>query len=504
MGKTLFEIRNVSKYFSKVVANKDITFDINEGEVLAILGENGAGKSTIMKILYGLYDADQGEIKYQGKPVNIQSPKNAMAMGIAMVQQHFSLVPAHTIVENIILGNVKGTIDFKKERQKIIELSKEYNFQIPIDEKIRDLPVGVQQKVEILNALYKNAKLLILDEPTAVLVPEEIDTLMNFIKEYKNKGNSIVFISHKLKEVMEVADRIIVMRNGLNMGELKKEETDEKELSRLMIGRDLENVYNEEKILSEDISLKIEDLTYQTSQMKILDHIEFSVHKGEIFGIAGVSGNGQKSLCEALCGAISPQSGTMVLDGKELNTMSVKERIDYGLGYVAADRYQDAMIMDMSLTENMFLKSSFDKKWKKGIFVDYKSLRGYTDEKIKDYSIKASGPGDLGRSLSGGNQQKVVVAREMDLGSRFIIFDQPTRGLDLGAINYVHETILNAKKQGIGVLLISSELSEIFALSDRIAVIYQGRIQGIFHKSELDNEKIGLLMAGYYDKEARA
>ena len=493
------EIRNVTKLFSKVVANKHVSFSIDRGQVVALLGENGAGKSTIMKIVYGLYRADSGEILINGRKQTINSPRDAMALGISMIQQHFSLVGAHSVTENIILGNVKGLIDRHFYERKIQELAAEYGFDIDPAALVRDLPVGVQQKVEILKALFQKTKLLIMDEPTAVLTPQESANLMHFVRQYAAAGNSVIFITHKLKEVMDVADRIIVMRNGEVRGDVFRSETNERQLSTLMIGHELSQLqqipasfnFANEVLRFEGVSAKDKH-----GVLRLRD-LSFSVFQGEIFGIAGVSGNGQQELCEVLCGSMALASGHVFLDGRDINNLGIYERIELGMGYVPSDRQRDGMVMEMTLAENMILKSSFDSKWKTGPFLNLKLINEYAKSKIDAYSIKAPGPDALVKELSGGNQQKLIVAREVDIGTRLILFDQPTRGLDLGAIDYVHKQILQEKAEGKCILLISTDLSEIFELADRIAVIYKGTIQGIFPKAELTIEKVGLLMAGY-------
>lgn len=497
--KSFFELRNISKYFAKVIANKDVSFSIGKGEILALLGENGAGKSTIMKILYGLYRADEGKIFKEGKEIKINSPKEAISSGISMIQQHFSLVSAHSVIENIILGNVHGFIDYRKAKEEVSNLAKEYDFDIPIEEKVFDLDIGVQQKVEILKALYLKSNLLIMDEPTAVLTPDEATKLMKFVKDYTLKGNSVIFITHKLKEVMEVADRIIVMRNGKLCGDIKREETNEEELAKLMIGKEIKReVVREDMSVSEEVCLGIKEVVMKNKDNSlVLDNINFNIHKGEIFGIAGVSGNGQEELCEAISGVLNISEGSISLNGIDITKDTIRERISKGVGYAPVDRYRDGMIMDMSIAENMILKTSYDKKWVSKGLINKKFLYDYTNEAIGTYRIKATGPDSFGRSLSGGNQQKVVIAREIDCGESLLLLNQPTRGLDLGAIDNIHHIILEERKKGKAILLVSTELSEIFALSDRIAVMYKGKIMGIFKKDELDTKKIGLLMAGY-------
>jgi len=499
-----FELRNVSKYFARVVANKDISFSIQRGEVLALLGENGAGKSTVMKILYGLYKADEGQIFMDGKEQKIGSPKDAMALGISMIQQHFSLVNAHTVTENIILGNVHGVIDYDRCRKEVEELAGQYGFDIPVDVKIADLAVGVQQKVEILKALYLKTSLLIMDEPTAVLTPQESETLMQFVKEYTAKGNSVIFITHKMKEVMEVADRIIVMRNGRLTGNLTAKETNEVELARLMMGKEMVVAKREEEEDGnrKNVCLELRNVTVkQKGAMPVLDNLSFQIMEGEIFGVAGVSGNGQEELCEVICGALPVTEGSVFLKGKDITGTSVRERIGLGIGYVPVDRYRDAMVGEMTLAENMMLKTSFDRTWTRHGFLNRKKLYDHTRKAIEDFEIKAPGPDAQIRGLSGGNQQKVILAREVGNAGEMLIMDQPTRGLDLGAINNIHTSILEERRKGKGILLVSTELSEIFELCDRIAVIYKGAFMGIYHHDELTTERIGLLMAGYKEEE---
>lgn len=504
MDTPFFELRNVSKYFARVVANKDISFSIQRGEVLALLGENGAGKSTVMKILYGLYKADEGQIFMDGKEQKIGSPKDAMALGISMIQQHFSLVNAHTVTENIILGNVHGVIDYDRCRKEVEELAGQYGFDIPVDAKIADLAVGVQQKVEILKALYLKTSLLIMDEPTAVLTPQESETLMQFVKEYTAKGNSVIFITHKMKEVMEVADRIIVMRNGRLTGNLTAKETNEVELARLMMGKEMVVAKREEEEDGnrKNVCLELRNVTVkQKGAMPVLDNLSFQIMEGEIFGVAGVSGNGQEELCEVICGALPVTEGSVFLKGKDITGTSVRERIGLGIGYVPVDRYRDAMVGEMTLAENMMLKTSFDRTWTRHGFLNQKKLYDYTRKAIEDFEIKAPGPDAQIRGLSGGNQQKVILAREVGNAGEMLIMDQPTRGLDLGAINNIHTSILEERRKGKGILLVSTELSEIFELCDRIAVIYKGAFMGIYRHDELTTERIGLLMAGYKEEE---
>ncbi len=500
MVTPVVELRNVSKYFAKVIANKNVSFSVQEGEVVALLGENGAGKSTIMKILYGLYSADEGQILIGGEEKIIKSPKDAMSMGIAMIQQHFSLVPTHTVTENIILGNVHGRISLKEYDEIIRKLAENYDFEVPADVNTGDLAVGVQQKVEILKALYMNAKILIMDEPTAVLTPQESDNLMKFIKDFAAKGNSVVFITHKLKEVMEVADRIVVMRDGVVVGNVRKDETNERELAKLMIGKELvPNVqaggvdFTKTETLLELSHVSV----INKGETPMLEDVSFQLHAGEVFGIAGVSGNGQDAVCEVISGSRKVTEGDILCGGRSIKEDAIRQRIDAGIGYVPVDRYRDGLVMDMTLAENMMLKSSYSKRWTQHGLISQKTLNKYTDDIIHNHKVKATGPEEVAKSLSGGNQQKMVLAREIDVGQKIIILNQPTRGLDMGAVDRIHKSIIGEKEKGKGVLLISTELSEIFEMADHIAIMYKGKIMGIYKNGDLSTEQIGLLMAGY-------
>lgn len=495
------EIKNISKYFSKVVANQNVSFQIHKGEVLCLLGENGAGKSTIMKVLYGLYKAEEGKILVNGEEKDIISPKDAIALGISMIQQHFSLVQAHTVTENIILGNVKGRFVIKEYDKTVADLTSKYGFEVEPTAIVKNLPVGLQQKVEILKALYQNAQLLIMDEPTAVLTPQESEALMTFVKQNIAEDKAVVFITHKLREVMEVANHIVVMRNGKVVGDLQKEQTDELELSRLMIGKEIVNrIYIKDFDFDRHpIGLELNKVTIRDSKEKLLhiNNISFKVRKGEILGIAGVSGNGQEFLSNAISGYQKLDDGKIFLNGVDITKKTVRERIKMGISYVPSDRHRFGLIMTMKLYENMMLKSSFENKWVRHGLIDIKRLDAYTLDKIREYDVKATGADAIAGNLSGGNQQKIILAREVDIGSEVIIFDQPTRGLDLGAIDHIHHTILVEKGKGKAIILISTELSEIFTLSDRVAIIYKGEFVGIYRNHDLDLQKIGLLMAGY-------
>ena len=496
------EMQHITKCFSKVIANSDVSITVEKGQVVALLGENGAGKSTIMKILYGLYGMDEGKIFINGEEVTIKSPADAMSKGIAMIQQHFSLVPTHTAAENIILGNVHGHINIKQYEEKLKKIAQDYGFDVPMNIPVGKLAVGQQQKIEILKALYINTNILIMDEPTAVLTPQESEHLMEFIRNFTSKGKSVVFITHKMKEVMEVADKIVVMRNGIVVDEVDKEKTTEEELARLMIGQEIVPPVREETDFSNGKSiLKFENVTLdEKNGTRLLDKVSFEIHEGEIFGIAGVSGNGQDDLCDVISGAKIPTEGKVLFDGEDISKASIRDRIAKGLGYAPVDRYRDGMVMEMNLSENIFLKGCFDKKWLKNGFIKQKELNDYTDDIIKRHKIKATGWSDTGGSLSGGNQQKLVLGREVDIGTKLLVLNQPTRGLDMGAVDRIHHVVMQEKEEKKAILLISTELSEIFEMCDEIAVMHGGRFMGIFKNGELTTEQMGLLMAGVQKK----
>ena len=502
MSTPAVEMQHVTKCFAKVIANSDVSLKVEKGQVVALLGENGAGKSTIMKILYGLYGMDEGKIFINGEQVHIKSPADAMSKGIAMIQQHFSLVPTHTAAENIILGNVHGHINIKQHEKELKKIAQDYGFDVPMDVPVGKLAVGQQQKIEILKALYINTNILIMDEPTAVLTPQESDHLMEFIRSFTEKGKSIVFITHKMKEVMEVADKIVVMRNGVVVDEVNKIETTEEELARLMIGEEIVPPVRDES----DATKGKEVLTFENVSLvekngtQLLDKVSFSIHEGEIFGIAGVSGNGQDDLCDVISGLKTPTEGKVIFDGKDISKTSIRERNAMGIGYAPVDRYRDGMVMEMNLAENVFLKGCFDKKWIKNGFIKQKELNDYTDEIIKSHRIKATGWSDKGGSLSGGNQQKLVLGREVDIGKKLLVLNQPTRGLDMGAVDRIHHVVMNEKEEKKAILLISTELTEIFEMCDEIAVMHGGKFMGIFKNGELTTEQMGLLMAGVQKK----
>lgn len=487
------ELVGITKYFPGTVANDGIDLKVMPGEVHALLGENGAGKSTLMKILYGMYRPDRGQIFIDGKPADIRSPQDAVAWGIGMIHQHFTLVPVHTVLENVLLGRK----DYNPGRtvQDLEELGRRYGLEIDPHALVGELPVGLQQRVEILKALSRKSRLLIMDEPTAVLTPAEVKHLFDFVREFRAAGNSIVFISHKMSEVLDVADRITVLRGGRVSGSLGRNEAREDELVRLMVGRNIVPPVLE-GIPSSRIVLEVRGLSVDDDQgIRAVDDLAFSVRSGEIFGVAGVSGNGQVELAEALCG-LRCAKGEVLLEGDDVLGRGPLGSRDAGMGFIPEDRHRFGLVLDMSLEENLMLKGSDAPPFCRRGRLDRRALRRHAAEIMQEYSIKAPHPTASVKSLSGGNQQKIVVAREVLVGNRFIVAFQPIRGLDIGAADYVHRVLLNCRSQGRAILLISTELSEILELSDRIGVMYRGRMPRILDRDQADVETIGRLMAG--------
>ncbi len=492
------EMRGISKYFSKVIANDEIDIDVQYGEILGILGENGAGKTTLMNILYGLYEPDEGDIFINGEPISIHSPKDSLSHGIGMVHQHFMLVPTHTVVENLILGLQKGRLHIRKAAQEIFDLSRQLGFHIDPYSYIKELPVGTQQKVEILKSIYRGAKLLIMDEPTAVLTPQETEEMFKILQNFVASGNSVIFITHKLNEVIAITDRITVLRDGKLIGTVRRKDTDRAELVRMMVGRDIALTINKSTTPAYDQpGLRVENVTAFNRQHKeVLHHISFAIRKGEIFGIAGVSGNGQEELANVLSGLMKVANGHIYVGETDITNLNAREIIEHGVGFIPADRQKTGLILEMSVRENLILKNFYRAPLSAHHLINKDVTLNNATKLIREYTIKAPSPETKAKQLSGGHQQKVVVARELSLNPELLIAFQPTRGLDIGAIEYVHTLLMQARDEGRSILLISTELSEIFSLSDRIGVIYQGELLKIFDAQEATIEKLGLLMAG--------
>jgi len=501
------EMLNIRKAFLNTTALKNVSFDINKSEIVTLLGENGAGKTTLMNILYGMYSKDSGEIRVNGKIAEIKSPREAIELGIGMVHQHFTLVNTLSVLENVILGlptDNPFSLDLSSHREKLLEISKGYRLEVSPDTKIWQLSVGERQRVEIIKALYRNADVLILDEPTSVLTPQESEDLFKTLNLLKKEGKSVVFISHKMEEVMEISDRIVILRNGIITGERKKEETDKLELARLMVGKDVIDALRGEKCEAEEPVFKIYNLSaFNDKGIIALKDVSFDVRKGEILGLAGVSGNGQKELEDIICGVRKPLKGKFYLEDKDLTGKTPKEIIELGIGRIPEDRMEDGLILDAPLLENLVIEYYEKPPLSRGMLIDYRKIQNLASNLLKEYNIKASSVYDITRTLSGGNLQKVILARVLSRNPKMIIASQPTRGLDVGATEYMHEKLLTAKLGGSAILLISEDLNEILHLSDRIMVIYEGTIMGIIdrEREQVNTEKIGLMMAGVSKSE---
>ncbi|MGP7995882.1 MAG: ABC transporter ATP-binding protein [Streptosporangiaceae bacterium] len=499
------ELRGITKRFGSLVANDHIDLRVAPGEIRGLLGENGAGKTTLMNVLYGLMQPDEGEILIDGQPVVIHSPKDAINARIGMVHQHFMLVPVFTVAENVILGveptRALDLLDRRKARRQVRELSERYGLQVNPDALVEDLPVGVQQRVEIIKALLRQASVLILDEPTAVLTPGETEDLFRIMRELREGGRSIVFISHKLKEVQAIADHITVIRRGKVVGERPPTATDA-ELAALMVGRAVELRVTKEPARPKDVVLDVSDLTVtgelipdeEGHSRNAVDGVTFQVRGGEILGVAGVQGNGQTELCEALMG-LRPAAGSVRLEGRDIIRASPRDRLRGGMAYIPEDRQQDGIVKDFSVADNLVLDTYDRPPHARGIAMDLAAIRQDATRLVTEFDIRTSSIDTPVGTLSGGNQQKVILAREVGRRVRLLLASQPTRGLDVGSIEFVHRRIVEERDQGVAVIIISSELDEIYALADRIAVMYEGKITG-FRPPTVPVAELGLLMAG--------
>ena len=492
------ELKGITKKFGALVANDSIDLKVARGEIHAILGENGAGKSTLMNIVYGLVKADSGSILIDGTKVEINDPAHALSFGIGMVHQHFMLVPVFTVVENIVLGHEDSKnsfLDFANARDKIKSIAKEFNFEIDPDELVENLPVGVQQRVEIIRALIYDAKVLILDEPTAVLTPQETDELLNIMRKLKAKGTSIIFITHKLREVKEVADKITIIRQGKVVGTALPDSSKE-ELARLMVGRQVDLLPNKKTVSPGITVLSIEKLSvYNDSGRKTINELSLDIKAGEILAIAGVQGNGQSELARAIINLESNITGSIKINGQEILGKSVSESLNSGVGFIPESREIDGLIASFSIAENLILDTHDKDPVSKNGQLNKKHIEDNATNLLSEFDIRAQGIYESTSSLSGGNKQKVVLARELSRKVNLVIASQPTRGLDVGSIEFVYERLLAERSSDRAVLLISSELDEVSALADRIAVIYKGEIVGVVGP-EASREKLGLMMAG--------
>jgi ABC-type uncharacterized transport system ATPase subunit len=492
------ELTGITKHFGSLVANDHIDLTVEPGEIRALLGENGAGKTTLMNVLVGLVQPDAGEIRVDNKPVVIHSPKDAIAARIGMVHQHFMLVPVFTVAENVTLGleptRALGLLDRRRARSDVRKLSERYGLQVDPDAYVEDLPVGVQQRVEIIKTLMREANVLILDEPTSVLTPGETDDLFRIMRELRAGGRSIVFISHKLKEVQAIADTITIIRRGKVVGERPPTATDT-ELAALMVGRPVQLRVSKRPAQPGDVVLDVQDLTVAGEHgTPVVDDVSFQVRAGEILGVAGVQGNGQTELCEALLG-LRPASGSVLLNGRDVSHATPRDRLRAGIGYIPEDRREDGLVGDFSVADNMILDVYDRRPFASGIALDLSAIRDNAVSRVAEFDVRTTSVDTATQTLSGGNQQKVILAREIGREIKVLLASQPTRGLDVGSIEFVHRRIVEQRDQGVAVVIVSSELDEIYALADRIAVMYEGKITG-FRTPAVSVEELGLLMAG--------
>ena len=505
------EMLHITKRFPGIIANDDITLQLKKGEIHALLGENGAGKSTLMSVLFGLYQPEEGTIKKDGKEVSIKDPNDANDLGIGMVHQHFKLVDCFTVLDNIIMGvepTKRGFLQKKEAREKVLALSEKYGLHVDPDALIEDITVGMQQRTEILKMLYRDNEILIFDEPTAVLTPQEIDELMQIMKNLAAEGKSILFISHKLAEIMAVADRCTVLRKGKYIGTVNTKDTTPAELSAMMVGRNV-NFHVEKKPAEPgDVVLEVRNMTMASKVHKnnAVKNVSFQVRRGEIVCIAGIDGNGQTELVYGLTGLEPLVSGELFLCGQDITHTSIRKRSTMGMSHIPEDRHKHGLVLDYSLEDNMILQRYFEPEFTdKAGFLRRKNIRGYAERLIEQYDVRSGqGPVTIARSMSGGNQQKAIVAREIDKDPELLVAVQPTRGLDVGAIEYIHRQLVAQRDEGKAVLLVSLELDEVMDVPDRILVMYEGEIVGELDPKTTTQEELGLYMAGAKRDEVKA
>ena len=498
----IIEMLNITKEFPGIKANDNVTLQLKKGEIHALLGENGAGKSTLMSILFGLYQPTSGTIRKNGKEVKINNPNDANALNIGMVHQHFKLVECFSVLDNIILGiePTKGLFLSKKgAREKVVALSDKYGLKVDPDALISDITVGMQQRTEILKMLYRDNEILIFDEPTAVLTPQEIEELMKIMKNLAKEGKSILFITHKLNEIMETADRCTILRKGKYIGTVDIKDTTKEELSRMMVGRNVNFKVDKQPAKPTETVLKIENMTVPSKMHKnnAVKNVSFNVRRGEIVCIAGIDGNGQTELVYALTGLEKMTAGKLFFDGKDITNASIRERSKDGISHIPEDRHKHGLILDYTLEQNMVLQRYWDTEFQKGGFIRQGAVRAYAKRLIEQYDVRSGqGPITVARSMSGGNQQKAIIAREIDKNPDLLVAVQPTRGLDVGAIEYIHSQLVAQRDKGKAVLLVSLELDEVMNVSDRILVMYEGEIVGQLYPDKTTVEELGLYMAG--------
>lgn len=502
MSSYVVEMEHITKEFGSFKANDDITLQLKKGEIHALLGENGAGKSTLMSVLFGLYQPEQGTIKIRGKEAKIQNPNDANALGIGMVHQHFKLVHNFTVLQNIVLGHetVKGGfLKMDDARKKVMELSEKYKFHIDPDAYISDITVGMQQRVEILKMLYCDNEVLIFDEPTAVLTPQEIQELMRMMKQLVAEGKSILFITHKLDEIKAVADRCSVLRKGKYIGTINVADVTKEEMSEMMVGHKVNLVLDKKEMKPRAGGLKVENLTVRSkrTQKNVVDHVSFEVKKGEIVCIAGIDGNGQSELIYGITGLMPIEEGRVFLGDKEITGESIRQKCLDGLAHIPEDRHKYGMVLDYTLEENLVLQSYYTEEFQKHGFLKFDAIEKFADKLIKKYDIRSSnGARSLARGMSGGNQQKAVIARELSRDPKCVLAVQPVRGLDVGAIEYIHKQLIAQRDAGKAVLLVSFELDEVMNVSDRILVMFEGKIVADVRPQDITIQELGLYMAG--------
>ena len=499
----VIEMNHIRKEFPGIVANDDITLQLRKGEIHALLGENGAGKSTLMSVLFGLYQPEAGTIKKDGAEVKINNPNDATALGIGMVHQHFKLIEVFTVLDNIILGaettSKLGFLKKKEARKKVQALSEKYGLKVNLDAKVEDITVGMQQRVEILKMLYRDNDILIFDEPTAVLTPQEIDELMEIMRGFAKEGKSILFITHKLNEIMAVSDRVTVLRKGNYIGTVDTKDTNKQELSNMMVGRPVQLEIKKEESHPTDVVLKVEGLTVPSKVHKndAVKDVSLEVRKGEIVCLAGIDGNGQTEFIYGLTGLEKATSGRITLCGRDISNASIRKRSQAGMSHIPEDRHKHGLVLGYTLEQNLVLQKYLEPRFQNHGFIKFDEVRKYAEKLIEDYDVRSGqGPITIARSMSGGNQQKAIIARELDRDEPLIVAVQPTRGLDVGAIEHIHKQLIAERDKGKAVLLVSLELDEVLGLSDRILVLYEGEIVGELDPKKTDAQELGLYMSG--------
>ncbi|MFB6251460.1 MAG: ABC transporter ATP-binding protein [Halobellus sp.] len=499
---TAVHLEGITKRFPGVVANDDVDLEVERGTVHALLGENGAGKTTLMNVLYGLYEPTSGRVHLDDETKSFDSPRDAIDAGVGMIHQHFMLVDPMTVTENITLGNEPRkwgglTVDREASRKAVVELSARYGFDVDPDATVEDISVGEQQRVEILKALYRGADVLILDEPTAVLTPQEVEELFDVLEELTAQGKTIIFITHKLGEAMRAADEITVLRDGRNVGTVDADGTTREDLAELMVGREVLLDVDRGAAETGDVVASASDIVVEDDRgVRAVDGVSFEVRAGEILGIAGVDGNGQAPLVEALTGLRTPDAGQIRFLGDDVTTASRRERIASGMAYIPEDRQERGLVMDFDLIENALLGSQHSQEYGPNGRIDWPATRDHAEEIIDEYDVRPPDPEAGAESLSGGNQQKFIVGREFERDPKLVVASHPTRGVDVGSIEFIHERLLELRRQGVAVLLVSSKLEEVQGISDRLAVMYEGEFNGVVDPAETTEEELGLLMAG--------